>query len=290
MAAQKTTSMALRHFNVKGWAIYFLAFLNYGKKGRSANRDIRQFVGEIQRYVQSFCLLPESSVPRAPEKATVVSLIKLIRRANTFIAARLLDDNVERKVLQSNDPAFEPFFIYPAPLYTIQNAKIRGWAELALQICQACVHHADNEFQSGFTEKFKDDIWPHFKQMQTEIAVDLLGIDRDAAEASGFLLDPATIVYDPSAYDVPLEQWHTRSGIPRLSSDGWEYMTKGIPTDLIPECPEFPALSLVTAAGGTGDGRGIPTAPAPVANGLNPWTPEAQETQQGASSGNNLDE
>jgi hypothetical protein len=289
MAAQKTASMTLRYFNVKGWALYFLAFLNYGRKGRSANRDIRQFVGEIQRYVQSFCMLPESSVPRAPEKATVVALIKLIQRANTFIAARLLDDNVERKVLDHNDPAYEPFFIYPAPLYTIQNSKIRGWAELALQIAQACVHHADNEFQSGFTEKFKNDIWPHFKQMQTEIAVDLLGMNRATVEADGFLLDPATIVYDPAAYDVPLEQWHTRSGVPRLSADGWEYMTKGIPTDLIPECPEFPALALITAAGGTGNGLGIPDAPTPAEDGLARYFPDGANGSQTSSAGHNLD-
>lgn len=260
---QSTTSMALRYYNVGEWAKYYLAFPNYGKKGKSANRHCLDFAVEIQRYAQSLCRQPEVVLPRAPEKATVRSLIKLIRRANSLIGSRLILDNDDRKQLDYNDPAFESFFILPVPLWSIQSQKLRGWAVQALRICQTIMHHGDNQFQSGYTEKFRDDVWPAFRDIQREIAVELLGLSDETVRAPGFLLDEDTHLanYNPEAYDVSTEQWWTPSGIPRLSMDGWQMMTQGIPTDSVPPCPEFPMSSLILGAGGTGDGTGIPLSP-----------------------------
>jgi hypothetical protein len=254
MADQSTSSMALRYYNVGNWAQYYLAFPNYGKRGKSANSDCRMLAMEILRYVQSLTRSPEASLPRAPEKATVKALILLIRRANAVIGARLVPVNAERQQLPYNDPAYESHVILPVPLFAIENTKIREYATSSLKIVQAIYHHGDNVFQDGFTEKFRDDIWPEIKKVQKKIAIDLLNLPLADVDASGFLLDPEVHLqnYDPDAFDVSTEEWWTPSGVPRLSADDWRQMTQGIPTDAVPVCPEYPSSSPFTAAGGTG--------------------------------------
>lgn len=261
--------MALRYYNVGQWANKYLAFPNYGKRGKSANRHCRDLAAEMQRYVQSLCRGPEVSLPRAPEKATVRSLIRLIRRCNTVIGSRLIRVNDDRQELDYNDPAFESHFIFPAPLWNIQNAKLRGWAIQALKIVQTIMHHGDNMFQSGYTEKFRDEVWPAVREIQREIAIELLGLSDETVRAEGFLLDETVhlATYDPEAYEVSTEEWWTPTGVSRLSMDDWQIMTQGIPTDIVPACPEYPMSSLILAAGGTGDGQGIPTSPSAAASG-----------------------
>lgn len=256
MADQKTDNMSLRWYNVGDWKPYYLGFVNYGKRAKSANSDIRLLAATIQQYIQLLTRRPECELPRAPEKGTVHDMILLIRRANNLLGGRLLKDNVIREHLPYNDPAYESHIIYPAQVFRVRNQFLKDCADTALRICTTCIHHADNGFLGYYTEKFKNDVWPGFKQIQKKIAIDLLGLPVEQVDVPGFLLDPAVHLanYSPEAYDVSLEEYWVPSGVPRLTPDGWSFITRGIAADDIPECPEFPTSDPLLAAGGTRQG------------------------------------
>lgn len=257
MANQSTASMALRWYDVGDWAKYYMAFPNYGDRGRSANPDCRELATEVQKMVQSICRSPEAGLPRSPEKGTVVMIVELLRRVNVIIGSRLVKSSETRTSLPYNSPAYESFTIFPSPLWGLENEKMRGLAHRALQICQTIMHHGDNEFQNGFTVKFQNDVWPAFRQIHDTICTEIIGLTVEELPKENELIDashPKIVDFNPKAYQYSNEEWWGLSGVPKLSPDGWRFMTLGIPTDRVPECPEFPNAAPITAAGGLGDG------------------------------------
>jgi len=255
---QTTDSMALRWYNVGQWKKYYLACPNYGDRPKSANEDCRELAGEIQKYVQVFTRSPEAALPRAPEKGTVLKMLELVRRANVIIESRLIGMNEERKELPYNDPAYESHLIYPAPLYDLANTKMRNYATKCLKIAQAIIHHGDNVFQKGFTEKFVKDIWPEIKDLHDRICTEVVGLTPAEVSDPNFIIpeDHAKLTtFKTESYTFSNEEAWVPTGVPRLSAKGWQALTEGIPTDIIPVLPEFPASARITAAGGTGDGE-----------------------------------
>jgi len=254
---QPTDSMALRWFDIGEWKKHRLGFPNYGKRGKSANPDCRELAVEVQKMVQSICRSPEAGLPRAPEKGTVIMIIELIRRVNVLIGSRLIKSSDIRTPLPYNNPAYESFFIYPAPLWNLENEKMRGLAMRALRATQAVMHHGDNQLEGGFTPKFQKDIWPTFRQIHDTICTEVIGLTVEELPADNLLIDvshPKLVDYNPKAYQYSNEEWWGLSGVPALSPDSWHAMTVGMPTDLIPPCPEYPMSAPIAAAGGTGDG------------------------------------
>lgn len=233
-------------YNVEPWARLGFGVPNFGNNIGSLSLPIANLVDEIGK-IQLFVMTHVDAMrDQPPSRNTVERLGKMCARINSVLANRMMADNDVRLEPGHATPAPEIFLIHPTPYFKTEltvNRWLREYNQLCMVALTNMMQHSDNSLALTITSAFARDIWQYFKEIQTRMAIELMGIERTVAQAEDFkFTDAMYAAYNPSAVTVNTEA--SDPGLPIFglpTEDDLAQLRKGIPANMIiPNLRQYP--------------------------------------------------
>ena len=171
-----------------------------------------------------------------PSINTCKRVHKLYVRAASILAGRAVSPGEDNMEAFHSRPAGEVFRVYPVPFFKVRNPFMRRWAGLVLVSLAEAMQHTENRKEMEISTAFAGQVGQYLRRVYVNMAIELFGKTREAAQAPGFLLSDADLAaYDPSKFFTSTEMVDT---VPRLdrvfTEDRLELLAEGIPVTELP--------------------------------------------------------
>lgn len=233
-------------YDVDPWNRLGFGVPNFGNNIGSLSLPIANLVDEIGKIQLHVMTHVDAMRDQPPGRNTVERLAKMCARIQSVLANRQKSDGQVRLEPGHATPAPEVFLIHPCPYFKsdiVVNRWLREYNQLCMVALTNMMQHSDNSLALTITEKFAQDIWAYFREIQIRLATELLLVARTAAEAPDFaitttMLDayaPATVTVNTEASDIGVPIF----GLP--TEDDLAPLRRGIPANMIiPSLRQYP--------------------------------------------------
>lgn len=253
-------------YNVEPWNRLGFGAPNFGNNIGSLSLPVANLVdeiGQVQLYVMTHVDVLRKQPPGIN---TVRRIARMVTRIHTVLAGRQRTDSQTRLEPGHSTPAPEIFRIHPVPYFSspiVRNPWLREYNQLCMVALCNMMQHSDNSLALTITERFAQDIWQYFREIQLLVATELLGISRTIAETPEFAFEePMFVAYNPSAVTVNIEPADVGAPIFGLpTEDDLKPLMEGIPANMIiPNLRQYPIGPVPGLEGisGADSGFGVP--------------------------------
>jgi len=233
-------------YDVEPWNRLGFGVPNFGNNIGSLSLPIARLVDEIGRIQLYVMTHVDAARIQPPGKNTIVRLGTMLNRVFTVLSGRQKLDKDNRLEPGHATPAQEIFRIHPAPYFSspiVRNAWLREYNGLTMIALTNMMQHSDNALALTITERFAQDIWQYFKEIQLLLGTELLKIDRVKLDAAGFLFTQTD--YDTyAASSVTVNTEGIDPGVPIFglpTEDDLRPLHEGIPANMIiPNLRQYP--------------------------------------------------
>lgn len=177
-----------------------------------------------------------------PSINTLRRVHKLYVRAGAILNGRAVPYGENNMEVQHVQPGGEVFLVYPVPYFRVRNPFLKRWSGWILVALAEAMQHTENRKALEISPSFAGQIGQYIRRVYVNMAIELFGIDRDAAHADGFLLTNEQLAgYDPSQFFTSTELVDT---VPRLdrvfTEDRLKVLAEGIPVTSLPKLQPWP--------------------------------------------------
>lgn len=131
-------------YDVGVWGKLGYAVANFGPYTKSANSTIRKFVERIGRNLQAIMQHSDVRTATPPSLNTIIDIHKLCMLARDILSAESVQENEIQDEPGHNDPAFEPFLVYPTPYFMVRNPWMKAYAECAFGALSELMQSSEN--------------------------------------------------------------------------------------------------------------------------------------------------
>ncbi len=267
-------------YDVDPWNRLGFGVPNFGNNIGTFSLPIANLVDEIGKIQLHVMTHIDALRDQPPGRNTVERLAKMCARIQSVLANRQKTDSEQRLEPGHATPATEIFMIHPAPYFKSEitvNRWLREYNQLCMVALTNMMQHSDNSLALTITEKFAQDIWVYFREIQLRLATELLLIERSIAEAPDFKITPAHLdAYAPNTVTVNTEASDVGAplfGLP--TEDDLGPLRRGIPANMIiPNLRQYPLGPIPGLTGLAGSDQSFGVAPdAARAGGTGGGTP-----------------
>lgn len=237
---------------------------NWSDDIASQNDTILDLTNTIGRNLFAVMHHDDADLRVPPSINTLRRIHKLIIRARQILAGRAVPSNKLNMETAHARPEPEVFRVYPVPYFKVRNTWMRSYCGLVLTALTEAMQHTENRKPFEISEDFAGLIGQYLTRIYTRMAVELFGVDRATAEATGFVLSEEILSsYDPSKFFTSTELIDT---VPPYASvfteDMLQPLSDGIKVTDLPELRPYPSILDPGATTGTG------TTAAPATGGI----------------------
>ena len=238
------------------WGELGYAAPNFGDDPTTLNGNIAELVSLMGRNLSAVMHHPDADLRVPPSINTLMRVHKLIVRARSMLAGRMVPPSKLRMERIHATPAPETFLIYPVPYFRVRNPYLKGWAGLVLAAISEACQHTENRLEDEISTDFAGLIGQYLQRIYVRMATELFQVPGADAEKPDFTLTEQVFKsYDPAKYFTSVELIDT---VPRLemipTEDDLEVLTEGIPASLLLGLSHYPggaSVSKAVAATGT---------------------------------------
>lgn len=253
-------------YNVGDWAKLGLAVPNYGNDIASQNGNIRYLVEILGRNLQAVMFHQDARLRTPPSVNTLARIHKLCTRARSILGGRGIPPGKFNMESRHAVPAAEEFLVFPAPYFHVRNKWLKEYAGYILLSLTEAIQHSENAKAIEISQDFAGLIGQYFQRIYTLMAMELLAVPAEQAQADNFTLtDEQLQAYDPGKVFTSTEMIDT---VPELmlipTEDDLKVLTDGIPISQLPQLDRFPSAGPIGTATSTAAPSGsFPAAPTP---------------------------
>ena len=193
-------------YDVGVWGKMGYAVPNFGPYIKSANSTIRKFVEAIGRNLQAIMHHPDARVASPPSINTIINIHKLCMRARDLLDSEHVEENEFQDEPAHNDPAFEPFLVYPTPYFMVRNSWMKSYCECALGALSELMQSSENNNPMNIDVATAGTAGMYITRLYRMFCIELLKINqKDPAFPTK---SPATGVVQPNwgAFTLTAEQ------------------------------------------------------------------------------------
>jgi hypothetical protein len=231
-----TNTDAVLWYNVGIFGEAGYAVPNWSDDVGSLNPQILDWVDLVGRNLFHILHHEDTDLRIPPSVNTCKRVHKLYLRAANILAGRAVPPGKDNMEVLHARPAGEVFRVYPVPFFRVRNPFLRRWAGLILVSLSEAMQHTENRKEMEISTSFAGTVGQYIRRVYANMAIELFGKTRDAANVDGFSLTPADFAaYDPSQFFTSTEMVDT---VPRLdrvfTEDRLVQLAEGIPVSELP--------------------------------------------------------
>lgn len=177
-----------------------------------------------------------------PSINTLTRAHQLYVRANQILYGRAIPDNEPRLETDHVTPAGAVFKVWPVPYFRVRNRFMYSFAHWTMVAISECFQSTENRNTIEISVRFADMVGKYLKRMYVQMAVELFGKTREAAQAPGFLLTPQDFqAYDPASFFTSIELVDPVPSLDLvLSEDRLAVLRSGIAITELPTLQPYP--------------------------------------------------
>lgn len=237
-----TNSDAILWYDVGVFGDAGYAVPNWSNDVGSLNPNILDWVQLVGRNLFNIMHHEDADLRIPPSINTVKRVHKLYLRAAQILAGRAIPPGTDNLEVTHARPAGEVFRVFPVPFFKVRNPFMRRWGELILISLAEAMQHTENRKEMEISTAFAGTVGQYIKRVYVNLAIELFGKTREAANADGFRLSDAELsAYNPADFFTSTELTDT---VPRLdrvfTEDRLELLSEGIPVTNLPDLRPWP--------------------------------------------------
>ena len=188
------------------WEELGFAIPNFGDNSETLNQTIWRLVESMGRNLLATMSHQDARLRTVPSVNTIVRIKKLCDRFRYLVAARVKRENEPFMEAVHATPSPEPFLIFPVPYFKVENPWMREYCGLVLMALSEAMQHTDNSREFDISEIFASVVGQYIRRVYRMVAIELLQIPREQAEADDFVITDEMInAYAPSRWFTTTE-------------------------------------------------------------------------------------
>lgn len=242
-------------YTVEPWKSLGFGVANFGNNPSTLSKNAHYMADMVGRFQLLVMTHIDAQRTQPPSINTVIRFGKMLNRVRTLLSSRAKGDADLRLEEGHATATAKPWRIHPVPYFDgvlVRNPWLDTYNELLMVALTNIYQHSDNNLSLTVTQKFAQDIWQYFREIQFLMGTELLGIPAETIQAPGFVFEESHYqAYNPSELTLNMEPLDSPGPVhQRMTEDDLRPLMQGYNShDLIPVLVQYPAIKGITEQG-----------------------------------------